>query len=544
MARDPRATLHELLTPREREVLDFLRTGLTNGEIAQRLNISADGVKYHVSQIIGKLGVRNRRQAAAWPEHPSWWLVVAGPFAAVWRRVASTQPGKLNALALSAALILFALALGGLGLLAFLLVRTDGGHDETGGATEAATCPSQPAPRFDEQGDLTFEQVAERAEQAATCPGYVLHLRSAGESDAGPYSGRNETDVWIDLTNRRGRVETTGIFTSEDVLQYYEEEGLPVPEMRHAAVYLGDVAYTRQYSGDEQSQFDRAEGDSCHGEDGSVLGLIIGCAWMEEGPLEELTFDIEQETTYRGTPALALVRSGTSRGSDETYDTTTRLYVDRATFLPLGTTNEGTLDIGEIYPVSADTPLEHTFDNADTLPADLFDPASLGYVTEDFEQEVRDADLDLPVYWLGENFSGDGGTPRLVLDSIYFFGSAEPAAEDGILPQPLLRFNYRAVNEEEDAFALTVRLYPRAIWDAHDPDARGEREIRLPEGRAVIYDYGSESGLTYRASAFIRDTVAYIAAPRNSNDQRTPIANPYDSQAAIERIVRSLTRLE
>jgi len=435
-------------------------------------------------------------------------------------------------------------AVGGLGLLAFLLVRTDGGHDETGGPTEAQTCPSQPAPQFDERGDLTFEQVASRAKESATCPGYVLHLHSAGESDAGPYSGRNETDIWIDLANRRGRMESTGAFTSEDVVQYYEDEGLPVPEMRHAAVYLGDMAYTRQYSGDEQSQFDRAEGDSCHGEDGSVLGLIIGCAWMEEGPLEELTFGIEQETAYRGHAALALVRSGTSRGSDETYDTATRLYVDRATFLPLGATNEGTLDIGEIYPVSSDIPLEHAFVNADTLPADLFDPASLGYVTDNFEQEIRDAGLDVPVYWLGEEFSGEDGTSTLVLDSIYLFGSAEPAAEDGILPQPLLRFNYRVANEEAEAFAVTLRLYPKAIWEAHDPDARGEREIELPEGRAVIYDYGSESGLTYRASAFIRETVTYVAAPGRWNDLRTPIPNPYDSLAAIEDITRSLKRFE
>jgi DNA-binding NarL/FixJ family response regulator len=63
----------EPLTPREQEVLELLRLGLTNREIAQRLGISTDGVKYHVSSILGKLGVRNRYEAAVWPERRPWW---------------------------------------------------------------------------------------------------------------------------------------------------------------------------------------------------------------------------------------------------------------------------------------------------------------------------------------------------------------------------------------------------------------------------------------------------------------------------------------
>ena len=53
------------LTPREREVFDLLRLGLTNEEIAERLGISLDGAKYHVSQILSKLGVSTREDAAA-----------------------------------------------------------------------------------------------------------------------------------------------------------------------------------------------------------------------------------------------------------------------------------------------------------------------------------------------------------------------------------------------------------------------------------------------------------------------------------------------
>ncbi|MGY6636731.1 MAG: hypothetical protein ABS49_01110 [Erythrobacter sp. SCN 62-14] len=52
------------LTPREWEVLDALAAGRTNKEIAQVLGISPGTVKTHVERLIGKLGVRDRTQAA------------------------------------------------------------------------------------------------------------------------------------------------------------------------------------------------------------------------------------------------------------------------------------------------------------------------------------------------------------------------------------------------------------------------------------------------------------------------------------------------
>ncbi|MDP9238171.1 MAG: LuxR C-terminal-related transcriptional regulator [Chloroflexota bacterium] len=59
-SRDTRA-----LTPREQEVIELLSTGLTNEEIARQLDISLDGVKYHVSGILRRLRVENRREAAS-----------------------------------------------------------------------------------------------------------------------------------------------------------------------------------------------------------------------------------------------------------------------------------------------------------------------------------------------------------------------------------------------------------------------------------------------------------------------------------------------
>jgi len=53
----------EALTPREIQVLELLAEGLPNKAIAERLAISDQTVKFHVSSISGKLGAANRTDA-------------------------------------------------------------------------------------------------------------------------------------------------------------------------------------------------------------------------------------------------------------------------------------------------------------------------------------------------------------------------------------------------------------------------------------------------------------------------------------------------
>lgn len=60
----PRARL-ERLSPREREVLALITRGASNRQIARALGLSEHTVRTHVTNILAKLGLENRVQAAA-----------------------------------------------------------------------------------------------------------------------------------------------------------------------------------------------------------------------------------------------------------------------------------------------------------------------------------------------------------------------------------------------------------------------------------------------------------------------------------------------
>jgi NarL family two-component system response regulator LiaR len=53
------------LTQREREVLALMVKGISNSQIAERLVLSRSTVNFHVSNVLGKLGVSSRTQAVS-----------------------------------------------------------------------------------------------------------------------------------------------------------------------------------------------------------------------------------------------------------------------------------------------------------------------------------------------------------------------------------------------------------------------------------------------------------------------------------------------
>jgi DNA-binding NarL/FixJ family response regulator len=53
---------HDVLTPREADVLGLLQLGRSNGEIAAELTVSVETVRTHARSVFRKLGVRSRRE--------------------------------------------------------------------------------------------------------------------------------------------------------------------------------------------------------------------------------------------------------------------------------------------------------------------------------------------------------------------------------------------------------------------------------------------------------------------------------------------------
>ena len=120
----------DILTPRQWEVLELLREGLSNDAIGERLGISRDGAKYHVAEILSKLNLPTREAAAAWTPEAE-----ARPRSRA--RLAIPGVGGLVHLpfAKAAACVVLAAAVAGLGLLVFAVLATRGDEDsgETSG---------------------------------------------------------------------------------------------------------------------------------------------------------------------------------------------------------------------------------------------------------------------------------------------------------------------------------------------------------------------------------------------------------------------------
>jgi two-component system, NarL family, nitrate/nitrite response regulator NarL len=62
----PISVTPQQLTTREREVLELLRSGMTNRQIARALDLQLSTVKNHVHNVLGKCGVTRRTDVRSW----------------------------------------------------------------------------------------------------------------------------------------------------------------------------------------------------------------------------------------------------------------------------------------------------------------------------------------------------------------------------------------------------------------------------------------------------------------------------------------------
>ncbi|MCH8008422.1 MAG: hypothetical protein IIC91_06110 [Chloroflexi bacterium] len=269
-----------------------------------------------------------------------------------------------------------------------------------------------------------------------------------------------------------------------------------------------------------------------------------------DGPLQYFEVSIDPNASYNGQSAIAYVADGESSGSDETYFTTTRTFFNAVTFLPMGQVIEGTLDIGETYPIQADFVYEHEFVPLDSLADDFFDPASIGYVEPDpgdVEKPLNDAEI--AVYWLGREFEGNGEYPALTLDSV-FARLRSQSGEGGFV----VELRYRPADDEFGYNWVSIRLYTPEAFEVRQENTRRNPceetvELDLPGPRTTLrkhyHDLAQNPGEPCRppdrisAAVYFDDVVVAIDAPATVSGRET-FRSPYDSEAAMELLIRSL----
>jgi DNA-binding CsgD family transcriptional regulator/catechol 2,3-dioxygenase-like lactoylglutathione lyase family enzyme len=90
----------DLLTPIEWTTVEWVRHGLSNRQIAARRGVSLDAVKFHVGNVLAKLGLDNRRQLRRWAgvsaasamkKEASMEANVLGPIGQIARTVANIE---------------------------------------------------------------------------------------------------------------------------------------------------------------------------------------------------------------------------------------------------------------------------------------------------------------------------------------------------------------------------------------------------------------------------------------------------------------------
>jgi DNA-binding CsgD family transcriptional regulator len=304
------------LTAREREVLDLVRLGLTNEEIAGRLGITEAGVKYHVSQILSKLGVFTREEAAAVALVPRrrWWAAL--PLAAK-----------------AAGVAVMVAAVGGLGLLAWGVVRTAGDGEEGG-----------------------VEAVYAQMLEGAARPGEVLHttIRGWGPFVSAGMSPMPTRDLWIDVENAAVRSENPSVPGS-------------------ATLYVGPDTYLRTNSGEMGR---RGFEGYCKGSTSVIVAVLLQC-WTD--PFRgEGSLSVDLGALYEGRPATALALRGTYDFADGGAEYGIVWYLESATMLPVALHVEGLKDPPDW--VADGWQYKHEFVSRADLPDNFFDPASIGYV--------------------------------------------------------------------------------------------------------------------------------------------------------------------
>ena len=462
MTRDTQTDLTEPLTSRESEVLDLLRIGLTNREIARRLAISPAGARYHVSEIIGKLGVRNRYEAAVWPKRPPWWLPAAAPGLMLWQQAKSLVPVKLSSLALAGSGVLVAAALGGIGLIVFLSL---GGNGDG-----SAGLRSQAVTTVEEAYEALLAEL--RARQS------VLHTTIATELVQGDDRERvMDSEVWVDAEQDAGRLEFQ---LSPDYTADLPEEGVGIFDDRYS-----------YYPDDPDVALRQDEPVLCPGSDSLFVTALLQCGQLFLPFDADADASLETGVKYEGTPAIALLFQGVVGSIEEPTPFASRVYLDAETLLPIAHITRASTGEGETETVLR---FEHEFVSRDSLAAGFLDPRSIGYGMPDAAKQLDIIKSEVPVYWLGEDVDL-AGPEDLVLVQIETELTFPP--DEAPYPEGFVYGRRLDYDTPSGSSGVSIFLWTPAEW---------ERYVSTPQGQFLPDEFCAPSEPTSFAG---EDAVIY-----------------------------------
>jgi hypothetical protein len=300
-------------------VLDLIRERLTNDQIAERLGITLDGAKYHVSQILSKLGVESREDAARWEpkaSHPWWRILVPLPMVA-----------KTAGIALTAATV------AAIGVLVLGVIQTGTSRD----GLQPADLPPPDVPPA-----LNVEQAIIRAAYVSGGNFKDVHAQ-ASTSDAirGFLEGQPaEAITGLQNLNPAGTawlVSVRSMTTGAGVLEFRSREptGDVVLQCRDTL-----IAFLESDRGQAVSISAPLPENACEGQLDNHL-MLLGAAYMRDPAIVDAHSVSWQETTQGEIQELRLSPEGPFAD----------LYFDPATILSI----EGTFD--DDFPWGASTPV-------------------------------------------------------------------------------------------------------------------------------------------------------------------------------------------
>ncbi|TAK65430.1 MAG: hypothetical protein EPO22_04885, partial [Dehalococcoidia bacterium] len=251
--------------------------------------------------------------------------------------------------------------------------------------------------------NVTVDEAYARLSRAMTREGQVLHTRvsvSSEQGSAGQMRPYYTTDFWIDASTKSLREEYR-LDPSVDAYDLATQRTL---------IVVGPYVYTPD-DPDEALRSDVK--DFCPQNSDPVISYLLECGGIQlrqEAASTRARFDANLEHEGRRAAALVFEVDG------EVFRGTFTTYIDPATFLPIARKAEPAEGGGFPRSIAA---YEHEFVDAGSLDPSLFDPHSIGYGAEDARATLDAIATEVPVHWLGEEFTPGDGLPELVLVRLY-----------------------------------------------------------------------------------------------------------------------------